>query len=165
MNVNNKKISTRSWIASCSVLLTTVILINYAQPVGNNFDQQQLYIGFLILPGLLFLLGAILLQRFINSKLLISILVIYEVFMLFLFSIVSMSFETYNADSLLYIYGYHMVYNRYIYAMMISGAPAIMYLALISREKTSIKPRRRLPRSSKQTPVKSRHSNRSVSRT
>ncbi|MFX0098367.1 MAG: hypothetical protein ACFFCS_02225 [Candidatus Hodarchaeota archaeon] len=135
MKNQNTSLSTRSWITSCSLFLTTVILISYAQSVGNNFDQQQLYVAILVLPELFFLLGVIILQKFIEPKVLITILTIYEVVLLFLFSFVSMSFETYNADSMLFIYGYHMVYNKYIYSMMISGAPAIMYLTLLERIK------------------------------
>ncbi|MFX0102931.1 MAG: hypothetical protein ACFFCS_25405, partial [Candidatus Hodarchaeota archaeon] len=133
MNQTNVKISTRAWIVSCALFLVTVILFSHAAPVGNNFDQERYFTLYLVLPELLVLLAVIFLQRFVDRKILIAILAIFQVVVLFLFSFVSLSFEIYNADNLIFIFSYMMIYHKYLYSAMITAIPSLMYLSLLGR--------------------------------
>lgn len=120
------------WPVALALLGTMFLLFYNSQPVSNYFDFIPYFVFYLILPALATVLACVALQRLVPVRLLRRGVTLVEVVLLGVFAAVSLAFEAYNADPLMYVSAALMVYNPCLYCAVLAGAAALFYCHWIS---------------------------------
>jgi hypothetical protein len=79
------------------------------------------------------LFATMILQKKVNLELLLKIYYIIEMVVLFTFGIISMLFEGYNGDSIIYIGSYLIIYHRYLFSTMVAISISLIYLSSLKQ--------------------------------
>ncbi|MHA1791407.1 MAG: glycoside hydrolase domain-containing protein [Promethearchaeota archaeon] len=133
MEKNGKKTIYLLLAASTALMLVNLLMHRAFQQIGNNFDNSRYYIVLLLLPSLILLLASMIMQKFMDISMLKIAFLIYEACTIVIYAYAALSFELWNADNVLYIGGYMLVFNGVIYALMFAGAPSLVYFGILEK--------------------------------
>ncbi|MHA1684143.1 MAG: hypothetical protein ACTSUE_24600 [Promethearchaeota archaeon] len=120
-----------TWMVSIAIFISFVIFLHNCYPVGNNFDQERYFVARLFIPSILVLLGVIIIQRFIDAGFLLRVIGSYQVVVYCIFGFISLQFEVFNGDNLIFITSYMMVYHDVLYTLTVLGIPSLLYLSTL----------------------------------
>nr|MDO8083342.1 hypothetical protein [Candidatus Sigynarchaeum springense] len=133
MAINKHIPVSATWAASIAAFVVVITMFISADTVGNNFDQDRYYTAKFAIPALLMLLGIIILQRWVSKRVLLTIILSFEVVALFLYGGIALTFATWNGDNVIFIASYVEVYYGYILGAVIAGLFPLIYLASLQR--------------------------------
>lgn len=118
-----------SWTVSCGALVGFLAIIYASQPIANNFDQGRFFLAALALPALGMLLAVIIVQRFIDARMLLLGLLCFQVIALLVQGALACRFETWNGDHAIFIAGYMTVYHQETVTLALAGLPSLLYVS------------------------------------
>ncbi|MHA1338534.1 MAG: glycoside hydrolase domain-containing protein [Promethearchaeota archaeon] len=121
------------FIAILVLFISNYLLFENSVPLSNYFDTSRYYLFLMVLPGVLMILITIIMQRILSIEFLFKIYLFMEIVSLFILGYRTLMFQTFNADNLMYISGYIMIYERILYWFMLSFNGPLLYLISLNK--------------------------------
>lgn len=128
-------IHNKDWIVNFAFFLFTFLIFQNSDPVANYFDSSPYFAFLIFIPALLLLLATMILQIKVDLRYLSKIYSVAEIIFIFIFGFISLQFETYNGDVVMYIGSYLIIYHRYLFGSIVALSIALIYLSTLQKNK------------------------------
>jgi hypothetical protein len=128
-------IHNKEWIVNFAFFVFTFLIFQNSDPVSNYFDSSPYFAFLIFLPALLLLFATMILQKKVELQKLSRIYSLLDLVLIFIFGFISMQFETFNGDVVMYIGSYLIIYHRYLFCTIVALSMSLVYISTLQQIK------------------------------